>query len=102
MVKKFKFLAFAILTVIVTLGAKRLASPMTAAHSSPINNHESAQAMTAAFRDGVFQARLSVQRGEAEHLSIGRWNSEQDRAAFIAGYQQSYRHEMAALHKQGR
>jgi len=84
-----------------SLGAKRLASPMTAAHSSPIDNHESAQAMTAAFRDDVFQAKLSVQRGEAEHLRIGRWNSDQDRAAFIAGYQQSHRQEMAALHKQG-
>jgi hypothetical protein len=101
MIKKVKVLSIAVLALTATLGAKRLVDPMVAAYPVAIDGHESAQTMTAAFRDGVFQARLSVERGQAEHLSLGRWNSDQDRASFIAGYQQSYRQEMPALHKLG-
>ena len=34
---------------------------------------------------------LDVQTGRKPHLSSGRWNTNEDRALFIAGYQQGYR-----------
>jgi hypothetical protein len=45
----------------------------------------------AAFRDGLFQAKLDVQGGRKARIASGRWSSDQDRASFIAGYQQTYR-----------
>jgi hypothetical protein len=102
MTNNVKLPLIAILALTATAGAKRLTNPRAVAHMSPVNNHESGQTMTAAFRDGVFQGKLSVERGEAEHLSIGRWNSDQDRASFVAGYQQAYRQEMAALSRRRR
>lgn len=48
----------------------------------------------AAYRDGSYQAKIDVERARKPHFSSGRWNSEQDRASFIAGYEQTYR-EMA-------
>jgi hypothetical protein len=48
----------------------------------------------AAYRDGAYQAKIDVERARKPHFSSGRWNSDQDRASFIAGYEQTYR-EMA-------
>lgn len=62
------------------------------------NGAANAQQADAAYRDGAFQARLDIQRAHRPHFSSGRWNSDQDRAAFIAGYEQTYR-EMAAASK---
>jgi hypothetical protein len=45
----------------------------------------------AAFRDGLFQARLDVQSGRKARIASGRWGTDQDRASFIAGYKQAYR-----------
>ena len=41
----------------------------------------------AAFRDGLFQGKLALQRGLTKDPAIGRWNTERDRAFFVAGYQ---------------
>jgi hypothetical protein len=54
------------------------------------------QAVDAAFRDGIFQARLDVESGRKPHVDCGRWNSNADRALFIAGYQQAYREAFEA------
>lgn len=45
----------------------------------------------AAFRDGLFQARLDAQNGRKPYIVSGRWNSDRDRALFISAYQQAYR-----------
>ena len=45
-------------------------------------------ASNAAFRDGLYQAKLALQRGSGAHIATGRWRSDQDRASFAAGYQQ--------------
>jgi hypothetical protein len=47
-------------------------------------------ASNAAYRDGLYQAKLAVQRGDAAHVSTGRWGSDADRTSFAAGYQQGY------------
>lgn len=47
-------------------------------------------ATNAAYRDGLYQAKLAVQRGDAAHVATGRWGSDSDRASFAAGYQHGY------------
>jgi hypothetical protein len=56
----------------------------------PRTRNES-QIVDAAFRDGMFQAKLDVESGRKPHVASGRWNTNADRALFIAGYQQGYR-----------
>lgn len=51
----------------------------------------SVQERDAAYRDGAYQAHLDVDRGRKAHFSSGRWSTDQDRASFIAGYEQSFR-----------
>ena len=45
----------------------------------------------AAYRDGSFQAKIDIANGRKPHLASGRWGTDQDRASFIAGYEQTYR-----------
>ena len=45
----------------------------------------------AAYRDGSFQAKIDIANGRKPHLASGRWSTDQDRAAFIAGYEETYR-----------
>jgi hypothetical protein len=45
----------------------------------------------AAYRDGAYQAKIDVDRGRKAHFSCGRWSTDQDRASFIAGYEESYK-----------
>jgi len=54
------------------------------------NSADAANAGNAAFRDGAYQGRLAVQRGERPHLTAARWSHDQDRRAYVAGYQQAY------------
>lgn len=51
---------------------------------------EAAPAVDAAFRDGMFQAKLDLQNARKPLLMAGRWNADADRALFIAGYKQTY------------
>src|ERR1700737_3084509 len=48
------------------------------------------EATNAAFRDGLYQGQLAAEQGREPRPTSGRWKSEQDRASFIAGYQQGY------------
>ncbi|HMK22165.1 MAG TPA: hypothetical protein VK466_07500 [Terriglobales bacterium] len=45
----------------------------------------------AAYRDGVYQARMDVASGRRPHFSSGRWFSDQDRGTYIAGYDRTYK-----------
>ncbi|HST12125.1 MAG TPA: hypothetical protein VLL05_17250 [Terriglobales bacterium] len=45
----------------------------------------------AAYRDGAYQAKIDVERGRKAHVSSGRWSTDQDRASFIAGYEESFK-----------
>ena len=45
----------------------------------------------AAFRDGLYQARLQAEQGRKPHVASGRWAARADRIAFVAGYQEGYR-----------
>jgi hypothetical protein len=52
---------------------------------------DAARRADGAFRDGLFQATLDVQHGRRARIASGRWNADQDRISFIAGYEQTYR-----------
>jgi hypothetical protein len=61
------------------------------AHKPKLAASDRSQEVDAAFRDGVYQAKLDVQEGRRPRLSVGRWNTETARALYIAGYQKGYR-----------
>ena len=44
----------------------------------------------APYRDGLFQGKLARERGEAGHISVGRWSSQLDRTAYSHGYQEGF------------
>ncbi len=76
---------------VVVLGAPTALLTTRAARVSQFETNNDAQAMDAAFRDGLYLGKLDAQQGRKQHLSIGRWNTAKDRASFVAGYQQGYR-----------
>ena len=45
--------------------------------------------MTAAYRDGLYVGKLVAQRGEQRVAPVGRWATQTDRDAFLAGYEQA-------------
>lgn len=45
--------------------------------------------MTAAYRDGLYVGKLVAQRGEQHVAPVGRWATQTDRDAFLAGYEQA-------------
>ena len=45
--------------------------------------------LTAAYRDGLYVGKLAVQRGEQRLAPVGRWATQTDRDAFLAGYEQA-------------
>jgi hypothetical protein len=49
-----------------------------------------AQAANAAFRDGLHVGKIASERGSEPRISVGRWASPEDRAAYAAGYLQGY------------
>jgi hypothetical protein len=61
------------------------------AHKPKRAASEASQEVDAAFRDGVYQAKLDVQEGRRPRLLVGRWSTETARALYIAGYQKGFR-----------
>jgi hypothetical protein len=45
--------------------------------------------LSAAYRDGLYVGKLAAQRGEQRLAPVGRWSTQNDREAFLAGYEQS-------------
>ena len=44
---------------------------------------------SAAYRDGLYVGKLAAQRGEQRLAPVGRWSAQDDRDAFLVGYQQA-------------
>jgi hypothetical protein len=57
--------------------------------SAPAENP--ALASNAAYRDGLYQAKLDAREGRKPHFAVGRWSTEAARTSYIAGYQDGYR-----------
>jgi hypothetical protein len=60
-------------------------------HSSHVVGGNVTNQTNAAFRDGLFLARLDVERGRKPHLTSGRWSTDADRRLFVSAYLQAYR-----------
>jgi hypothetical protein len=45
---------------------------------------------SAPYRDGLFEGKLARERGEAGHVSAGRWSSQLDRSAYTDGYLEGF------------
>jgi hypothetical protein len=50
----------------------------------------STQQNSAAFRDGMYLAKLDAETGRRPHLTASRWTSASDRSAYLAGYESVY------------
>jgi hypothetical protein len=53
------------------------------------------QVGSAAFRDGSYQGKQAAERGDALHMSVGRWATNADRVLFSNGYSQAYIQNLA-------
>jgi hypothetical protein len=66
--------------------AKTSAKPQAAATSQ---SRTTDPLLTAAYRDGLYVGKLAAQRGGQRLAPVGRWSTQTDRDAFLAGYQQA-------------
>ena len=83
------------IAAVVTLVA--VTATVHAVTNREIKTEKPLVASDAAFRDGLFQGRLAVQRGAAKNPATGRWNAEADRTSFAAGYQQGFDEPLIVL-----
>jgi hypothetical protein len=83
--------------LVATLGAATLLLAGVADNAPHISASTPSQATNAAYRDGMYLAKLDVQNGRKPHLITGRWSNAQDRASFLEGYQQAYSDQVATM-----
>ena len=88
--RAFSYFVTIILSVVFTLIGD------ITARAPKLSADDAEHATNAAFRDGSFQARLDLENGRKPHLSVGRWSTDEDRASYIAGYEQAYVHSLCA------
>jgi hypothetical protein len=50
-----------------------------------------------AFRDGLYPGRLAAESTQRPRPEVGRWSTNQDRAAFTAGYRRGYNEALARV-----
>jgi len=79
-----------LLALVVTGVATAIFAPV-AQHRPHIIASDVNNQTNAAFRDGVFLARLDAKQGRKPHLLSGRWSADADRRLFVAAYLQAYR-----------
>jgi hypothetical protein len=77
--------------IIVIASAAGAISATVALHRSHVVAGNVNQQTDAAFRDGLFLARLDAEHGRKPHLSSGRWSTDADRRSFVTAYLQAYR-----------
>jgi len=88
------------LFIIVIASAAGAISATVALHRSHIVAGNVNQQTDAAFRDGVFLARLDAEHGRKPHLASGRWSTDADRRSFVSAYLQAYREMQGAASQQ--
>lgn len=85
-----KRLSIYVFTIVLMCAAAAVLARV-AAHQPHFAGNAVNNPTDAAFRDGLFQGRLDVERGRRQHLAIGRWNVDADRRLFVSGYLQAHR-----------
>jgi hypothetical protein len=81
------FIAVAATFLIALAGARNRSSGVLAN-----SNH----ANDAAYQDGAYLGGLAAHRGEAPHISVGRWATANDRKSFAGGYIAAYDQTLGA------
>ena len=81
----------AYLLTIVAAGAVTVIFAPVAHHRPQVVAGNVNNQTDAAFRDGLFLARLDADNGRNPHLMSGRWSTDADRRLFVAAYLQAYR-----------
>jgi hypothetical protein len=79
-----------LLTIVIPGAATAIFAPVALHRSYVVAGNVNNQT-NAAFRDGLFLARLDVEHGRNLHLMSGRWSTGADRRLFVAAYLQAYR-----------
>jgi hypothetical protein len=79
-----------LLAIVVTGAASAIFAPVALHRSNVVTGNVNNQT-NAAFRDGLFLARLDAESGRKPHLLSGRWSTDADRRLFVAAYMQAYR-----------
>ncbi len=72
--------------IIVIAGAATAIFATVALHRSHVVAGDVNQQTDAAFRDGLFLARLDAEHGRKPHLTSGRWSTDADRRSFVSAY----------------
>ena len=85
---------FLLMTALLALASTRIS--LVSAQAGSAAGADALHASDAAFRDGLFLGRLDAATGAPQHLSVGRWASESDRALFRSGYEAGYRQASTA------
>jgi hypothetical protein len=73
----------------LSLGTTLLLANTTSTGQSKLNS-EASLASDGSFRDGLFVGRFTAKQGLPMRPPLGRWSSQSDRQAFLAGYQRGY------------
>ena len=101
MTKKAKKLSVYLSLFVMPLGAATvgLVSRANRPHQLKVGDvtqeTDATQEISGAYRDGLYLGKLDGQAGRKVPPSIGRWNSQEDRASFTAGYEKGYREALA-------
>jgi len=72
----------------------------TGSRNRPESDSESSMALDGGFRDGLYVGRFMAEQRMPMRPPIGRWSTEQDRRAFLAGYRRGYSEFDAAAERQ--
>jgi hypothetical protein len=90
-----RFLTYA--AIVICLGT----TAMLANSKRTINSNASVDAQLdadGAFRDGLYLGRLAAESTQQQpRPEVGRWSTDQDRAAFTAGYRRGYNEALARV-----
>lgn len=89
--------AWALIMIAITTlgGATLLLAGISSEGASALNTRKDPNTM-AAYRDGLYHARLQAKRGEEPHLAVGRWQQVADRELFVAGFRRGFTEYYAA------
>ena len=85
-----------VMIAIATLGGATLLLAGISSEGAGNLKHGKDPNTMAAYRDGLYHARLQAKRGEEPHLAVGRWQKAADRELFVAGFRQGFSEYYAA------
>ena len=80
-----------VLAIVIAGAVTAIFATVVALHRSDVVAGNVNKQTDAAFRDGLFLARLDAEHGRKPHLTSGRWSTDADRRSFVSAYLQAYR-----------